>query len=286
VAEWDLDPESVKRAETLSSRLMDDLHRVSEQGSEREMRRELFSEQRYSEWADGTPISDVVTNVGQMAMEFAMLRRSGGDVPCLKLNDGQLAPISLAEFFGGGALLPFGSENWLQLFDRYFGFPGHFWREIFRRSWPKGDGFVATKVGEAEGAIKRSLSGFLSYRFAGMRKWAEWIQGAGIRGFGGPNAPARGKRPTTASFPPPPAVGAGGGLQVQVSCLTPRLRIHISPAYFVSWVYFGSPTTPVANYVLPGRYIFAGEGPMLPKRKRDLAVFCIPADYHPALTRF
>jgi len=128
---------------------MDDFRRVSDHGPEPE----LFSEQRYSEQAEGVPINDVVTNVGQMAMEFATARRFDGEVPCLKLSDGGLAPISLAEFLGGGAFLPFGSENWLQLFDRYFGFPGHFWREIFRRSGPQGDGVVATNVGEAEGTI-------------------------------------------------------------------------------------------------------------------------------------
>jgi len=42
----------------------------------------------------------------------------------------------------------------------------------------------------------------------------------------------------------------------------------------------------VASYVLPGRYIFAGDGPMLPRRKKDPTIFCIPADYHPAITRF
>lgn len=283
MAEWDLDPESVRRAETLSSRLMDDFRRVSEQGPEPEMRRELFSEERYSQQAEGTPINDVVTNVSQMAMEFATARRIDGEVPCLKLDDGELAPISLAEFFGGGAF-----SSWLEQFERYFGFPGphRLWREVFWRSGSQEDGVVVTDVHTAEDGVQRSLNGFLSYRFAGMKRWAEWIQGAGIRGFGGSNAPPRGKGSITSSLPPPPAVGAGGGIQVQVSCLTPGLRIHVSPAYFVSWVYFGSPTTPVANYVLPGRYIFSGDGPMLPKRKKDPTVFCIPADYYPTLTRF
>jgi hypothetical protein len=117
-----------------------------------------------------------------------------------------------------------------------------------------------------------------------MKGWAEWIRGTGIPGFGGSKGPPRGKG--SSSLPRPPAVGPGGGLQVQVSCLTPGLRIHISPAYFISWVYFGSPTTPVASYVFPGRYIFAGDGPMLPRRKKDPTIFCIPADYYPTLTRF
>jgi hypothetical protein len=86
--EFELDEESVSRAEKLSSRLMDDLRMVSKQGGKSEMRRELFSEYRYSEQAEGVPINDIVENVGQMAGEFAAARRWGGEVPCLKLDDG------------------------------------------------------------------------------------------------------------------------------------------------------------------------------------------------------
>jgi hypothetical protein len=277
--EFELDEESVSRGEKLSSRLMDDLRRVSEKGAEPEMRRELFSEQRYSDQADGVPINDVLADVGQLAVEFAAARRWHGEVPCLKLDDGTLAPISFSEFFGGPLWLSYGSADWFELWDRYFGLPfppGGFWREILRRSGPE-EQVRITNLEEAEGGLKRNLGGFLSYRFAGMKRWGEWIQGRyGI---------SRSKLPSGGT-PPPPAVGPGGGMQVQVSCLTPGLRIHISPAYFITWVYFGSPTTPVAGYVLPGRYVFAGDGPMQPRRKKDPAVFCIPADYHPTLTRF
>src|SRR5262249_5141841 len=116
----------------------------------------------------------------------------------------------------------------------------------------------------------RGLKGFLSYRFAGMREWAElrarpgkWLR----------------RRKGRAAHP-------GGGLQMRVSCLTPGLRIHVSPAYFVAWVFFGSPTTPVTSYVPPGRYIFAGDGPLLPTFTQDTGVFCIPPTYHATLTSF
>ena len=132
----------------------------------------------------------------------------------------------------------------------------------------EGEKVTMADAREVTGGVERSLKSFLSYRFAGMKQWGEWIQGR------------------NRSATPPPAVGPGGALQVQVSCLTPGLRIHISPAYFINWVFFGSPTTPVTSYVLPGRYVFAGDGPMQPKRTKDHGIFCIPPTYHPALTRF
>jgi hypothetical protein len=45
------------------------------------MRRKLFSEERYSEQAEGVPINDVVTHVGKMATEFAMARRESVSPP-------------------------------------------------------------------------------------------------------------------------------------------------------------------------------------------------------------
>lgn len=287
--EFELDQESVSRAEKLSSRLMQDLRMVSEGGPPPDVRRELFSEQRYAEQAEGVPINDVVINVSQMATEFAMARRWDGGVPCLKLHDGDLAPISMTEFLGGSFWPNYGSEEWIEFWERYgpFPFPSHrFWREILRRSEREAEGVVVTDLLEAVGGVERSLSGFLSYRFAGMKNWREWIQGIGGQRFGGSKGPPQTRGPGGGSPPPPPAVGPGGALQVQVSCHTPGLRIHMSPAYFITWVFFGSPTTPVTSYVLPGRYVFAGDGPMLPRRTKDHGVFCIPPTYHPVITRF
>jgi len=91
--DFQLDAESVSRGEKLSSRLMQDFRRVSEKDPSSEMRRELFSEQRYSEQAEGVPINDVITNVSQIAMEFAAARRWDGEVPCLALGNGEMARL-------------------------------------------------------------------------------------------------------------------------------------------------------------------------------------------------
>jgi hypothetical protein len=113
-------------------------------------------------------------------MEFATVQRFDGEVPCLKLSDGELAPISLTEFFGDGAFSPYGFGSWPDLWwDRKFSFRGPY--EMLRRSGPQEDGIVLTDVRKAEHGIQRSLHEFLSYRFAGMNRWAEWYKEIEIR---------------------------------------------------------------------------------------------------------
>jgi hypothetical protein len=278
MSEFEVDKDSMSRAEQLSSKLIHDLRMASEEGASTEMRRELFSERHYAEQAEGVPVSDVVANIDQMAMEFAMARYLDGKILCLKLDNGELAPVSMNEFFGGSFLSSLDSED-LMDFYKYSDFPPfrHFWRNKLRRAGSEEEQSIVTDFREAQEGIERSLNGFLSYRFAGIKKWKEWIHGTGTSSSG--NSGSSGVNPL-------PTVGAGGGLQVQVSCLTPGLRIHISPAYFINWVYFGSPSSPVTSYVLPGRYVFAGDGPMLPRRKKDNGIFCIPPSYHPSLVGF
>lgn len=285
--EFEPDKESISRAEALASLLMDDLRMVSENDSLSRKPQEIFSEGRYSKLAEGVPINDVVTNVGQMATEFAMARRWDNELLCLKLDDGGFAPISMMEYLGAPLWPSYGLEDWLNVWESNFRFPPHhFWRDILHSSEKQEERLTVANVREAEEGVERGLGDFLSYRFIGMKKWTEWIQGTRNRLLGGSKGASGGVRGGSSSPPPPPAVGPGGGLQVQVSCLTPGLRIHVSPAYFIRWVFFGSPTTPVSSYLLPGRYVFAGDGPMLPKRTRDHGVFSIPPTYHAALTRF
>lgn len=288
MSEVEIDNDSSSRAERLSSELIRDLRRVSMEGAPIELRREVFSERRYAEQAEGVPINDVVANVDQMAVELAFAHHHWGDaIPFLKLNNGELALISLSELFGAQNMQPFDSDVWLEFWDRYLGFPPfeRLWRNIYRHTDYEEKQIIMTSFGEAHEGLQRSLNGFLSFRFAGIKKWNEWIHGmsASFNNQGGGHPTS--SNPNGNGVSPPPAVGAGGYLQVQVSCLTKGLRIHISPSYFISWVYFGSPTSPVTSYVLPGRYVFAGDGPNL-KRKRDNGVFNIPPDYRPSLVRF
>lgn len=120
----------------------------------------------------------------------------------------------------------YGSDDWFEFWDRNFPFPfppHRFWREMVRRSGQEEGRIVITDIREAEGSLQRNLVGFLSYRFAGIKRWAEWIRGVARHGKSGSNEPGKGAScgKGQGSSPPPPAVGAGGGLQVQVSCSHP-----------------------------------------------------------------
>lgn len=264
---FSLDPESISRAVKLSSRMIQDLSEASEKNQPNKIR-EKFSAGRYADEAEDVPVNDVVANVGHMAMEIAMARRFNNKIPCLKMDEGELALISMTQFFGAPFGVQYGSEILFEFWEMFSQFHPRFWEDI-RSEKLKEEEVIATAFDNAKEGINRSLTAFLSYRFAGMKMWNKWIRGAGIP-------------PST----PPPAVGPGGNLQVQVTCLTPGLRLHISPAYFINWVFFGSPTTPVSSYVLPGRYIFGADGPSQPILIKDPALFSIPPTYHPALMSF
>ncbi len=280
MTEFQPDEKSVARAEKLSARLMSDLQAAAEKGARSEGPQDRFSEQRYAKETEGVPVNDVVAHIGQMAAELALARRSDGPIPCFIFSDGELAPISVMGLFG----TPWWSaDNLIDISAPYPPFPyslHRLWQEVVRRADGDTKQIKLINPYQVPDSIQRGLTRFLSYRFAGYEGWREWILGSSLRSSG-----TRVQSPSGAP-PPPPGVGACGGLQVQVSCSTPGLRIHIAPAYFINWVVFGSPTSPVTSYVLPGRYVFAGDGPMLPKLTRDKGVFAIPPTYHPFLVSF
>lgn len=280
--DFELGNDSLTRATALSSRLMDDVRALAKAkpGSWSRISRETFSADRYSEQAEGVPISDVVANVSRMATEFALAHLWDDKVLCWKLDDGSLAPVSLTQLIGS---LFGGTPQWFKYWEEYDPFAVPTYRvllESLRDHWRDTDDLSLVSTAEAESSVGRNLQSFLSYRFAGFKAWFEWMRENQF--LGGSRGPRGGDGGTS----PPLTFGPGGGLQVQVSCLAPGLRIHVSPAYFVNWVYFGSPTTPVSSYVPPGRYVFAGDGPMLPIPTMDHAVFSVPPTYHAVLTRF
>src|SRR5438270_8737620 len=124
-SQFEPDEESVKRAAALTSNLMRDLHTVVEEGPRPEVVRDVFSQQRYAEQAEGTPIADVVQNVSKMATEFATLRQWDNEILCLRLDDGGFIPVSLFESDGGATSL---WSGWYDFLDREF--PFHFGRRF------------------------------------------------------------------------------------------------------------------------------------------------------------
>jgi hypothetical protein len=158
-SQFEPDEESVKRAETFTSNLMRDLHTVVEEGPRSEVVREVFSQQRYAEQAEGTPIADVVQNVSKMATEFATLRRWDSGIVCLRVEDGGLIPVSLFEPSVGSTSL----SGWYDFLDREF--PFHFGRRfvggLLRRLKQQDENLTVTDLNEAEEGARYNLQSFL-----------------------------------------------------------------------------------------------------------------------------
>jgi hypothetical protein len=271
--EFEPDQESVSQAEQLSSRLMANVRTASQTGIPSDGERGLFSAERFSTTA--APIEDVLLTVRQMTDELAFAKRWSGRVPCLRFEDGEWAILSVGNFMGPNfAGLEFGPE-WIEDYYHISPYPVAelIYRQVERQA-RNDDSVKMIENNEAIELVSESLKSFLAYRIAGMKSWREWIQ----QGFSSSGRSGGGT--------PPPTIGGAGGLQVQVACQTPGLRIHIARAYFVNWTVFGAPSSPVTSFVQPGRYIFSGDGPMLPKRTRDTGVYRIPPSFNPVLTKF
>ncbi|HEY0152393.1 MAG TPA: hypothetical protein VGB92_10365 [Longimicrobium sp.] len=69
------------------------------------------------------------------------------------------------------------------------------------------------------------------------------------------------------------------GLQFEVATTTPGLRVHYSPAYFINLnTVFSSPTSPVKQWIQPGRYIFGAVGRYTPLQFDFVSHYSIPFD--------
>jgi hypothetical protein len=82
----------------------------------------------------------------------------------------------------------------------------------------------------------------------------------------------------------PPSVSNKGienkYLTISLSTINHGLQIQASPAYFISWSYFGNPTSPISGYLKPGRYIFGGQGLGLPTFTVDKTFVDVPPNFN------
>jgi hypothetical protein len=77
--------------------------------------------------------------------------------------------------------------------------------------------------------------------------------------------------------------GSGGGpgyLTVDLTTTTASLDIDSSPAYFINWEYFGSPSKHVVGQLKPGKFVFSGTGASLSARKVSSHKVSIPPNFN------
>lgn len=139
------------------------------------------------------------------------------------------------------------------------------------------DTYASGTIEQASEVLHENLESFMTNRFGGLRMWAN----EGI-----PERVRQRGTMTNADFESPVSPNVGTGLfRVTVKCKAPGYRILVSPAYFIDWLYFGAPSTPVTNEMLPGRYIF-GTDSIDGSVVSDGVIFRIPTDFTPHLVRF
>ena len=257
--------------------------------------RDLLEDLRYQEYpehAEAAPIQDVIENVANMAEEFAAAKDIGVKIPCLSFEGEGITPLAISGSFRSRGYpfedmgLPFDIILPLGMWTRI---GPHYYRDVSQklsRFYEQVGDIRTVGILDTIETVESSLASFLSYRFEGFKRRESDPHSTGTPYTPDSKAPPGSGVPVDAPWPPPPPGDPGGGLKVQVSCNTTGLRIHASPAYFITWTYFGSPSSPVVGNLLPGRYIYAGDGSPLQSFTPDDGVLSIPPTYSPALARF
>jgi hypothetical protein len=218
------------------------------------------------------PMWDVAGNMDVLSLWLSASSRLDGRIPCMR-SDGQnwLPYVPALSELRDGRL-------------RAFQFPGATRGVVFRRlfaEFVEGEfrGVPKVEASEQEGyrfrlckstdvmaTVDNLLSSFLSYRI-----WAYASSFWRVHLW---------PRPSTSPIGAPQV----NYLNVTVSTVNPGLRIFSSPVYFITWTYFGAPTTPVSGPLLPGRYLFSGQGSLVPIFTCDPAQFNIPPTLNPVLS--
>ncbi len=259
------DEASFRRASALADQLMDEVKLLSREMPPARVFNEVLSATRYAEHAETAPISDVVETVAQMAHEFASARRLELPILCLE-TENALIPVSTAAVSGGpGSMVNLLRRGDPSVVRDLLNEAIHSYAEQNRQ-------LTTVNVDEAEESAHFNLRIFLNFRFWGSKNWRDQSQDDFY-----------GSRPPVTQIPPEP----GDGLHVRVFSRTRGLRIQVAPAFYVDqWLFFGHPSTPVSGPILPGRHVFAGDGPMLPRRTVDPVIFATPPTFDIKLTRF
>jgi hypothetical protein len=235
-------------------------------------------------YADGGPprladiAPDVAANLEQFAADLNLLRTYyPGMALCVKLSNSVIVPVSLDAVLAAPLSSSYSTrtaelKKSRTLIDEILS-------GIQSKPETPDNRLVIRDPQTALDGFRGEFSNFLSYRLAGLRfKWSRLTtRAAYLRGAIGLGPKLREPRPD---------LEPNESLEVQVVCRTQGLRIHWSPAYFIKWTVFGSPTTPVVGHLRPGRYVFAGDGSPLTDVTQDDGVFSIPPTYCAALTRF
>lgn len=273
-------PRRESRATVLANELIRDIRRRSRAVRNRsrfrpeESRRLYFRTDAYEEARQGAHMADVEACVLRFdrvvqifaANDLSRGRVESGHLPAWLDDEGIAVPVDPTDAFleslsvGGGIQYPIQQRmNFASL---------------YRNSSETRDRIKFLPIEKALEEFHRGLVEFLMVRVDESRHEGPGTSGSTPLAQGPSDARAEvSVRPAKASVAQPQKVvfrslGAAATtsgltappyLPFTVHSRTPGLDIEQAPAYFLSWTFFGGPTTPSDGYILPGLYRFRGQ---------------------------
>ncbi len=222
----------------------------------------------------GLELGDINANLNILKSQIDFLENIGfrDSIPCLAIGEVNI-PIDIYQYFEDrekrNTLLP------LDFFQNYYDHPYRF-RHIERflnhieRSPNKL--FTSESTVSVKKNLKSALSSFIEVRHASFfnTKISDHISK-----FFKTNQSSDNQINNNSKY-----------LNITVNTHNHGLEILASPAYFVTWKKFGSPSSPTVGSLIPGSYIFGGSGIGVPNFVYDEIPADVPPNFNITINQF
>jgi len=224
-----------------------------------------------SQQYESLELRDVNDNLNNLKNQLGYLDRIGiQEFPCMTVGETKI-PIDIFQYFEDGEKRQSILSDY---YDRYF-YRDFYPEERLHRflDFIKKDNdtkLSSLSFDSVRSNVREALSSFLEIRHASF--YNQNIRDNISKFF-------RGTPPTSTSNI------STKYLTVTVNTSNHGLDLSASPAYFVTWKKFGSPTSPIDGYLIPATYIFGGSGVGLPSFTPDPMPVDIPPNFTVTLTK-
>jgi hypothetical protein len=211
-------------------------------------------------------IEDVKSKVNRLYELFKISSFLELPIPCLNIDDHRGLPLDILP--SESSFLPF-SHNLTRSEDQYWSINIHFlksffevgsmrkgkrlkWYEIWETASYKKGGvmgmnhpskLIFLNFNEIKESIHNNISAFLARRHYVVKNANNANNDSSNSG-------------SSYSTNSPPSTNKKNKFYTTVNTSSNNLEIVFSPVFFISWSYFGSPSSPVKNHLNPGNYVF------------------------------
>lgn len=218
-------------------------------------------------FSEDVPINDISENLNRLKHQLSILKRLKiNNFPCLKTDDEQIVPIDIFQILQIDKYYPYGIDEYYRniFIDDYL------YYMLSNTDVNKNQNFIIISFETIKPSLKKLVNSFLEIRFAS-------ILDKKIKNDIDSSFQSKDKHTNTTS---------SSYLKVKVNTINHGLEISASPAYFISWKKFGSPTSPVTGFLLPATYKFAASGVNLPNFTIDPIPVDIPPNFDINISTF